>query len=171
MEGCNSTKRNRGFTLIEIIISISILLLTFGLMTLKYNKDSIVLENTANELTSAIRYAKQLNEAGNTGASFSIFRDQKGYYYTVKKTKNSSDIVVEGRIDSAVILFQKTVPENYQPDKEDTGYGTNLRELEIKFSGSGASGTSILIKGKNTRNQYKITVIPTSARIHLYKYK
>ena len=59
---CNSTRRSSGFTLIEIVISLAIIILAFGLITVKLNTERIIVENTADELTSAIRYAKQLTE-------------------------------------------------------------------------------------------------------------
>ena len=168
---CNSTRRSSGFTLIEIVISLAIIILAFGLITVKLNTERIIVENTADELTSAIRYAKQLTESGSTGVSFAIKKEQDGYYYTVSEMRNTTTEILKGKINNSVILFQKAVTEGHELDNQDTGYQASLQALEIKFSGSSASGTSILIKGKNTRSKYKITVIPTSARIHLYQYK
>ena len=73
----------KGFSLIEIIISVAIIISLMGLITFKSNSDSIILENTANEITSAIRAVKQIYDAGDTNAYFSIVQNSEGRFYRI----------------------------------------------------------------------------------------
>ena len=164
----------KGFSLIEIIISVAIIISLMGLITFKSNSDSIILENTANEITSAIRAVKQIYDAGDTNAYFSIVQNSEGRFYRITQRKNgTSTVTVHKKIHPKVQVYKKSInSEVYNPDNNNSGYGeATISETKISFSGATATGTSILLSSKSCPTSYKITIIPTSARIHLYKFK
>lgn len=167
--------RRNGFSLIEIIISVSIMVLLMGLITFRNNSDSIILGNTANEITSAIRAVKQIHDAGDKNAYFSIVQTSQGRFYRITQRKNGTNTVtVHKEIHKNIRVSKKVInSEEYSPDNNNSGYtdGGAISEIKISFSGVTGTGTSILLSSKNCKTQYKITIIPTSARIHLYKFK
>lgn len=169
-ESCSTNPK--GFTLIEIIVAVSLVILAFSLLSIKIPAQKIIVENTANELASAIRYTRQLYEAGDKGVYFVISKESDGNHYKIIETKNRiKTVTLDKKIDDEVLISQKiNIPEDHIPNNGNSGYtDVNQKIIEIKFSGNTATGTSILLKGKNSKEIYKITVIPTSSRIHLYK--
>lgn len=160
---------SRGFTLVEIIIVISLILVSFSVLSIRNHKQEQILAQTANELVSAIRYTRQLQQAGDWDARFQIASDAEGYVYRVLENKTGvATTVVEGRVDPEVkLLKRESLYENAESD--DIRNHSMFAHLEIRFTQDAGTGTSILVSGRDDRTAYKITVIPTSGRIHLYQ--
>ena len=166
--------KRRGFSYIEIVISISIVISLMGLIQYRSNTESIRLENTANEIVSAIRLTKQMRDSGDINAEFSIISNNDYQSYCIKTfVDKKRTTVFEERVDSDIHISKKNISqESYEENNDKSGYiDINRQEIKISFSGSTGTGASILLWSKNSPMSYKITIVPTSARIHMYKYK
>lgn len=154
----------KGFTLLEILIVVSILLAVSLLITIRVNEQVVLVESTTQEMVSAIRLAREKYDAGDPLAKFRIVFKQGQYYYQV--LERGTEMSVDIPIDRSVIISKKMVADE---EGENGFVGLNTRPLEIRFSGSTATGTSIMVEGKHSLGKYKITVVPTSSRVHIYK--
>lgn len=158
--------KNRGFTLLELMIVITILLSLTFLVTIKKHDESILLENTANEIVSAIRYARHSYDSGNNSVWGLLKREKEQYYFQVIE-RNKTMINIP--IDSSIRLLKK-----YTDDAESENNTNGFNELgatplEIKFSGDSTTGISLLLYNASVSTQYKITIVPTSSRVHVHK--
>lgn len=160
-------KSKSGFTLLELMIVITILLSLAFLISIRNNKEGILLENSAHEMVSAIRLARQKYDAGDSMAKFQIIYKNGQHYFQV--LEHGPKTVVDIPIDKSVILSKKMISDSENAG-DDLGFiALGTRPIEIQFSGETATGTSFLLQGKGTKIKYKITIVPTSSRVHIYK--
>lgn len=169
MEKQYTTRTRDGFTLVEIIISVSIILLFMGLARVKDGSEIFMLENTANEMVSALRLTKQISESGDQSAYFSIRKDKDGFYFTItERINNISKETERKRVHRNIqIMLNDSEPENYEPTKSEIP----LEVLKVTFSETTGTGATIFLRSKNTKKLFRITIVPTSGRVHLYKFR
>lgn len=160
-------KIKKGFTLLELLIVITILLSIAFLISIRNNNEGILIENSAQEMVSAIRLARQKYDAGDSSAKFQIIYKNGQYYAQVLERGPKTAVNIP--IDKSVILSKRLISDN-ENEMDDLGFITlGTRPIEIGFRGENATGTSFLLEGKHTSIKYKITIVPTSSRVYIYK--
>lgn len=160
-------KIKNGFTLLELMIVITILLSLAFLISIRNNNEGILLESSAQEMVSAIRLARQKYDAGDSMAKFQIIYKNGQHYFQV--LERGPKTAVDIPIDKSVILSKKIISDSENAGDDFGFISLGTMPIEIRFSGENATGTSFLLEGKNTQIKYKITVVPTSSRVHIYK--
>lgn len=160
-------KNKRAFTLLEMVIVISIMLTLTLVHTISKNDDGIILQNTANEIVSAIRFARRQYEAGDATVKFRISKIDGKFYYTV--IENAHVQTIHNPIPTSIVVSRRTAEDNQLGD-ENTGFVPAGNMItEVKFSGETSSGISLRLESKSVKKSYIVTVIPISSRIHLYE--
>ena len=130
-------------TLVELVITISIILLITTIYFPKVNIEKYQVNSFTKQLCSDIRYVRNLNKMGNTNT----------YIYLNKSEEGSSFTLNENRKDIKKVYLPKTCKIAY------------TRPM-IKFRGGGTpypSGTTIRIIYKDTKKE--ITIVPISGRV------
>ena len=130
-------------TLVELVITISIILLIITLYFPKDNIEKYQINSFIKQLCSDIRYVRNINMMGNTNA----------YVYLEKSDDGSSFKLNEDR---------KDIKQVYLPKDCEIQFTRPI----IKFKADGTplpSGTSIKIIHKN--KIIEITIVPISGRV------
>ena len=130
-------------TLVELVITISIILLITTLCFPKDNIEKYQINSFIKQLCSDIRYVRNINMMGNTNA----------YVYLEKNDEGSSFKLNEDRKDIKQVYLPKDCKIQF------------TRPI-IKFKSDGTptpSGTSIKIINKN--KVIEITIVPISGRV------
>ena len=130
-------------TLVELVITISIILLITTLCLPKDNIEKYQINSFIKQLCSDIRYVRNINMMGNTNA----------YVYLEKNDEGSSFKLNEDRKDIKQVYLPKDCKIQF------------TRPI-IKFKSDGTptpSGTSIKIINKN--KVIEITIVPISGRV------
>ena len=180
----NKTAGRRGFTLVELIIVITILLSFSLVLVIQRNQQAILLENTANEMVSALRYARMRYDAGDGMACFRIqLVDGQHHIRVFERSRDTAreSIAVDIPVDPSIRILSKVRGEYEEEETVHslTDLGSMVTStLEVRFSGQSAirgsgdhSCYTFVLQGKSEPYYYKITIVPTSSRIHLYKLK
>ncbi len=160
-----SVKR-RGFTLLEVLIAITIVLTVVLATWANRNDDPLILQNTAEEIASAIRYARRCYDAGDNSAYFQIARSEGRYYFRVYESGPRMTINIP--IDPSIKIATGAFAEDRSDEVVNEYASLGDYPLTIKFANGTGSGTAILLSSKTVRAQYKITVVPISSRVHVY---
>lgn len=164
-----------GFTLIELIIAISLITVVAFLVSIKIQMENIILKGEANNIVSALRYTRQLNINGEFRQRFVLFSENGKICYRIAQDAQPNKIYLKKDIDSCVILQSSA-----SADLEDKGISSSIKYTKlnkdtnkefniIKFKKNSATGASILLQNLNGPKIYKITIVPTSGRIYLYE--
>lgn len=161
MEG----RAKRGFTLFEIVLVITILLSLTMLISIKRGNEQIVLENTANEISSAIRYARNCYDSGDSSVYFTIAAKEGQYH---------ARVIEKGFVTTLDIPIEKFIKlsKKSRTDEDESFHNffpMNTKPLEIRFYPNASTGISILLQSEGSSSKYVISVVPTSSRVHLYK--
>lgn len=130
-------------TLVELVITISIILLIATIYFPKVNIEKYQVNSFTKQLCSDIRYVRNLNKMGNTNT----------YIYLNKNDDRSSFTLNENKKDIKKVYLPKTCKIDY------------TRPM-IKFKADGTpypSGTTIRIIYKDTKKE--ITIVPISGRV------
>ena len=130
-------------TLVELVITISIILLIATIYFPKVNIEKYQVNSFTKQLCSDIRYVRNLNKMGNTNT----------YIYLNKNDERSSFTLNENKKDIKKVYLPKTCKIEY------------TRPM-IKFKEDGTpypSGTTIRIIYKDTKKE--ITIVPISGRV------
>lgn len=170
----NSTDKN-GFTLIELIIAISLITLALFLVSLKIQLENIILKGEANNIVSALRYTRQLSINGEFKQRFVLFSKDGKICYRIAQDEAFGKVYLIKTIDPSVI-----VQSSAAADLDDDGISSSIKYTKlnkdinkefnvIKFKKNSATGCSIILEGLRSSKIYKITIVPTSGRIYLYE--
>ena len=130
-------------TLVELVITISIILLIATIYFPKVNIEKYQVNSFTKQFCSDIRYVRNLNKMGNTNT----------YIYLNKNDDRSSFTLNENKKDIKKVYLPKTCKIEY------------TRSM-IKFKADGTpypSGTTIRIIYKDTKKE--ITIVPISGRV------
>ena len=135
--------KNRGMTLIEVIVVISILAIITSIITPKNNIRNYRLKSYARTMTNDIRMVRYLRMT--EGEYYSILL-QEHYYVILNGTKYIKKVE-----------FGK-----------DIRIGDNLgRVIRFTYAGVPMGAGSIVIQDLKTRKYYDITIVPATGRILL----
>ncbi len=166
----------KGFTLIELILVITILLSFAFFALLKVSHRPIVLENTANELVSALRYARACYEAGDSNVKFSIELVDGQNHIRIRERVTehlNAEITVDIPIDPSIRIMSKNIHAETTKDENEKsldGYSQLFtNSIEITYSGKTTTGKTFVLMSDKEKYYYKITIVPTTSRVHLYK--
>lgn len=165
----------KGFTLIELIIAIALIIAAIFLVSLRIKLENIILKGEANNIVSALRYTRQLNINGEFRQRFVLFSKDGKICYRVAQYEAFGKLYLEKEIDSVVI-----VQSSAAADLDDDGISSSIKYTKlnkdinkefnvIKFKKNSATGCSIALQSLRSSKIYKITIVPTSGRIYLYE--
>lgn len=161
-------KNSRGFTLIELVITITLMtILAFVLIT-KFSFEPSILNVTGSKLMSDIRYAQSLavNRGGRYGIEFSPLNDTYSLYVNTPSTKIK---------DPKNPAADYTV--NYRTSKEHSGvdivetsnFGGDRLEFDWQgkpYAGSGSAlSNNGYVKIRNTYATAYVVVIPQTGHV------
>ncbi len=141
-------------------------------MNIKHN-DEILLENTANEIVSAIRYARARYDAGDNQSKFVIAYSNGQYSYRVIHRAEGTlglSTAVNVPIDNKILLSRALSGDETDYSNYDFK-GIGSLGTTISFNESSSTGISLLLTSETKKSIYMITVVPSSSRVHLYKVK
>ena len=130
-------------TLLELVITISIILIITTLCFPKGNIEKYKINSFVKQLCSDIRYVRNINMMGNTNAYVYLDNNDEEYSFTLNENK-------------------KIIKTVYLPKECKIEYTRPM----IKFKSDGTpypSGTTIKIIYKNTKKE--ITIVPISGRV------
>lgn len=160
--------KKNGFTIIELLICIS-MVLTFSLFVLYGNKvgRSISLNNVTNEIASALHYASNLSENQNHSVIFRIIKKDNEYKYQIIEYGHKMNM--ENNIPKNIKILSRSDIQEIEDKSKHFEMGN--RPITIEFNNMTATGSnSIILMDNSLKTFYKITVVPTSSRIHIYKF-
>ncbi len=170
----NSTDKN-GFTLIELIIAIALIIAAIFLVSLRIQLENIILKGEANNMVSALRYTRQLSINGEFRQRFVLFSKDGKICYRVAQDAAPVTIHLKKELDSIVIVQSSAAAdlddEGISSDIKYTKLSKDIDEdfITIKFKKNSATGCSIVLQSLRSSKIYKITIVPTSGRIYLYE--
>ncbi len=150
-----SSMSNRGYTLVELIIVISLLLLISMPIVAYNNYENFTTEFAIRRYVSDIRYVYNKNTFGDIDCCLKYVYEDK---LSTKKVIGYS--VSERNVAKKTVYF----PNNL----EISGETDDL----LKFNRNGSlkiKGETIKIKNIKTMDYYKITIVPISGRVAIYK--
>lgn len=135
---------------LELVITISIIVITSSICFVKYEGDNYKIELFAKELCSDIRYVRRENILDNPSVYIRFFRDDHKWSYILHRNKKEDKRV-------------------YLPKNVNLNFPISQNNSIISFYTSGlyknGGGTISINKG----DEYKyITIVPVSGRV-LYK--
>ena len=137
-------------TTLELIISISIIVIIASICFMKFEGDNYKIEAFAKTLCSDIRYVRRENMLNNPNVYIKFINENNKWSYTLRKNKKE---------DKRVWL-----PENINL-KFPIGKDSSLISFYTNGTYKNGGGTITINKGNN----YKyITIVPASGRV-LYK--
>lgn len=137
-------------TTLELIVVISIIVITSTICFVKYEGDNYKIEFFAKELCSDIRYVRRENMLDNPTVFIRFINENNKWSYILHRNKKEDKRI-------------------YLPKNVNLNYPVNQNNSSISFNTDGlyknGGGTISINKG----NRYKyITIVPVSGRV-LYK--
>lgn len=147
-------RRNRGFTVIELILAASLLLIIASITVSGYNR-TYESELYVKNFVSDIRYVYHKNGFGDIGCQIS-------YIY-------------ESALDSQKILGYYIIEDSKAKNKRFLPKNLKLvpsHKNNIRFTQSGAltfNGETINFTDSQNNDSYRVTIVPTSGRVMVYK--
>lgn len=165
-----------GFTLIELIIALSIITLAMFLVSIRIQFEDIILKGEANNIVSALRYTRQLDISGEFTQNFVIGTNDGDIYYKISDLLYPQKIYLNKKLNANIIVGSSaSVNINDEGIDSDIEYikvskDHNKIFTKIRFTrNAAAGGGTIVLRGLNASKSYKITVVPTSGRVYLYE--
>lgn len=136
-------------TSLELVISISIIVIISSLCFMKYENDNYIIDSFAKQLCSDIRYIRREN-----------ILDNKVYIRFINENDTWGYSLYNNSIEEKRIFLPKNTKLSY-PITQNSNY--------IRFDRTGAyeHGGGTIIISKNSISKY-ITIVPVSGRV-LYK--
>lgn len=167
-----------GYTLIELIVVSALMVIILLMASLKAGLGTTVLNSEANGMLSAVRYTRQLNINGELSQRFKIISEDGALYYCIESERYPFKTYLKTKIDENIIVQKKIMAD------EDNNLAINLAEytkinkdvnyifFESHFTNNAANGDgTLIIEAIDSYMIYKITIVPTSGRIYMYKIK
>jgi prepilin-type N-terminal cleavage/methylation domain-containing protein len=143
-------KRNEGFTLIELIIVLSIILIVAAIVIPSFHiTERYALKASAMELKSDIIYTRTRAVKDSKRCWIKIFKDSNLYYIT----------------SDAFGPHHKVVKLREGIEIEEAVFSTT-DTIKFTIKGTTGSGGRICLRSKNFR--VKITVVPATGRVMIY---
>lgn len=165
-----------GFTLIELIIALSIITIAMFLVSIRIQFENIILKGEANNVVSALRYTRQLDINGEFTQNFVLKTKGGDIYYMISDLLYPPKTYLCKKLNTNIIVGTSASvninDEGVESDVEYIKVNKNYSEIftKIRFTrNAAAGGGTIILKGLNTSKSYKITVVPTSGRVYLYE--
>lgn len=164
-------QRDKGYTLIEILISMFILLLLTSITVFAPKIEQIELKSLAYSMASTLRLAREYNLEGE---DYKFFIESQGgeFRYGLRKSGEYLNESIK-KVPRDIAIRKNIAPSE---DGEATGDyvilnpNINQLEVEIRFTPQAAIGaTTIQIEKNRLSTYYVISVVPTSGRVHIYK--
>ena len=150
-----SAIKRQGYTIIELI-SVSVLLLLIALPFIAFiNFENLRTDFIVREYVSDIRYVYNKNTFGDINCYLKYI-----YSSESKDDEPLGYFVYERNRAKKTIYF----PGNIKMSNESQDF--------LKFNTSGAlsfKGETVYIKNLNTNDNYRITIVPISGRVAIYK--
>lgn len=135
---------------LELIVSISIIVIISSICTMKYEGDNYKIELFAKELCSDIRYVRRENMLNNQNVYIRLEKANNKWSYTLQKNKKEDKRV-------------------YLPEDVNLNYPISQSNNLISFYTNGLYKNGGITISINKGSKYKyITIVPVSGRV-LYK--
>lgn len=135
---------------LELIVSISIIIIISSICIMKYEGDNYKIELFAKELCSDIRYVRRENMLNNQNVYIRLEKENNKWSYTLQKNKKEDKRV-------------------YLPEDVNLNYPINQSNNLISFYTNGLYKNGGITISINKGSKYKyITIVPVSGRV-LYK--
>lgn len=165
-------KTKKGFTLLELIIVISIImsLSFFVIFNLQKMNEEMMLKTQVNQVMESLIYSSKLADRNEEYSKFTI-SDSKGERVcrVIDKNKGLEKVVFSNHLNKNIRIFLEDIYINGGMSKYYDSYGVR-KYIEVKFYNDTSSGNgTIIFDTKKSSKYYKITIVPTSKRIHLYE--
>jgi len=136
--------QNKGFTLIELVVTISIIFIVLASAALVIDMDMFYLEKMADEFAMDVRYV-QIQSVKDENASYRVSIDaDKGYY----KILNFS-------------VVEKTVKFK---DRYQIGYSNHESSVGFTHNGTPINSGTFTILDTRTNKTKQISIVPTTGR-------
>ncbi|MFA9423511.1 MAG: Tfp pilus assembly protein FimT/FimU [Sedimentibacter sp.] len=136
---------NKGFSLIELIVTISILSIVFALVVPKLDSGFAYLDKMANEFTMDVRYV-QMESMKKPASGYKISIDKsKGCYYVYKNT------VVEKTVE-----FEQRYNIDYT--------NANMDTIGFTYEGMPVNAGTFSILDTKTNEIKEVSIVPTTGR-------
>lgn len=137
--------KKNGFSLIEIVVTVSILSILFALVVPMVDADFAYLDKMANEFAMDIRYV-QMESMKRPGSGYKISIDKSaGCYYVYKNT------VIEKTV---------TFKERYKIDYSNL----NMDSIGFTFEGMPVNAGTFSILDTKTNEIKEVSIVPTTGR-------
>lgn len=136
---------NKGFSLIEMVVTISILSIVLALAIPRLDTDFAYMEKMANEFAMDVRYV-QMESMKRPGSGYKISIDKSaGCYYVYKNT-----------------VMEKTVTfkERYKIDYTNL----NMDSIGFTFEGMPVNAGTFSILDTKTNEIKEVSIVPTTGR-------
>lgn len=165
---------NKGYTLIELLVSLLLILLISSITIISPKLDKLELKSVAYNMASTIRLVREYNISGNPDISFELISNKGFYEYRLSKLNLVDAKTIKVVPKSIAINNQIAINNNPQEKGEFKELNPSKDQVfsTIRFSDKSASGATTLKLEKNKLSvYYEITIIPTSGRVHVYERK
>lgn len=169
MKGLRKTKK--GFTLVEVMVSVAIILLFTAILLININiEKKILLENTAYEIASTLRYAHNASENQNGTVVFQIIKKDDVYRYQILEYGRLRTLDKE--LPKNIKVLARTNLDERKKNSKQHYFEIGSNPIVLEFHSASAIGAnSLIVMDNDVKEFYKITVVPTSSRVHIYKYE
>lgn len=165
-----SKKSKKGFTLVEVMVSVAIVLVFAGILLVNMNLNrKILLENTAYDIVSVLRYAHNASEHQNRTVVFRIVKQNDVYRYQI--IEYGINRTLDKELPKNIKILARTGIEERETNSKLHYFEMGSNPIMLEFHSMSAIGAnSLIVMDNNLKEFYKITVVPTSSRVHIYKY-
>lgn len=135
----------KGFTLIELILTISILFILFALVVPGLDMDMFYMEKMANEFVMDVRYV-QMESMKNPSSTYRISIDkEKGCYYIFNE-----------------VYIEKTV--KYKSRYKIDYSNPNIQSITFNYEGVPVNAGTFEIVDTRTNEIKEVSIVPTTGR-------
>jgi len=148
-------KNKRAFTFIELLVSVSIIILFSGIVLAYYNRQSAekILSGDADALVDVLELAKKKATSGDVGNQLNC--DFKGYNLTFAASTYSLNLLCASAVPISNYSLSKTVTFSPLPVKITflplTGSNNSVQTVVITEAASGKSITITVANGNISR--------------------
>lgn len=136
---------NKGFTLIEVAVTISILLILLTLAVPILDTDMFYMEKMANEFVMDIRYVQAQN----------MKNPMSGYRVSIDK-ENGRYYVLNNTVAEKTVKFKNRYALDYS--------NTNMHSIGFNYEGVPINAGTFRIIDKRTNKLKEISIVPATGR-------